>query len=72
MRGIAQVNAGRPVIPPPASSIAASCRDPGVDEDAMKALAENRYALAECSRKHRGLLAWSDAVQKNYGAPAPK
>jgi hypothetical protein len=43
------------------------CRDPGVDRDAVKALAETRVALAECRRKKSAAVAQYDDVKVRFG-----
>lgn len=40
----------------------ASCVDPGVRGNAIQALADNRFALAECSRKHGNVVGQYNAV----------
>lgn len=43
------------------------CRDPGVDRDAVRALAETRVALAECRRKKDAAVAQYDDVKTRFG-----
>lgn len=43
------------------------CSDPGVDRDAIKALAETRAALAECRRKKGAAVAQYDDVKTRFG-----
>ena len=43
------------------------CRDPGVDRDAIKAIAETRLALAECRRKKGAAVSQYEDVMARFG-----
>ena len=43
------------------------CYDPGVDSDAIKAIAENRVALAACRKKHQNVVDQYEDVRSNLG-----
>lgn len=47
---------------------AADCPDPGVNPDAIKALAENRLALADCRKRKRVAVGQYEAVRTAFGA----
>lgn len=47
---------------------AQDCPDPGVAEDAIKALAENRLALADCRKRKKIAVAEYAAVRGAFGA----
>ncbi len=53
-----------PRIPELPDRLRNECRDPGVDVDAIRALTENRLALAECRRLHRETVKTYDDVRK--------
>jgi hypothetical protein len=53
-----------PVMP---ADLAAPCRDPGVAEDAVVGIAENRQALGECSRKNARKNRFYDSVRGKFG-----
>lgn len=43
------------------------CSDPGVDRDAVKAIAETRLALADCSRRKGAAVSQYDDVKARFG-----
>lgn len=60
----------QPTLPTMPRDLQQPCRDPGVDEDAIIALTENRAALIECKRQHRDTVLFFDDVKRRLeGTP---
>jgi hypothetical protein len=56
-----------PPIPPLNSRDAAVCYEPGVNRDAVVAVAETRLALASCRRSKQNVVAQYNEVRDSFG-----
>lgn len=52
-----------PELPPMPEEYRQGCRDPGVNQDAIVALTENRLALSACRRLHRDTVLFYDELR---------
>ena len=56
-------------IPPLQATDATPCYDPGVDRDAIVALANTRVALASCRKKQQNVVSQYNDVRETFGEP---
>jgi hypothetical protein len=48
------------------------CYDPGVGDEALASLGDNRVALADCRRKHRNVVRQYNRVRADLGQKGPQ